>query len=326
MKKRILALTIFGALFSYSGNAQVDQLTAMKNIKDGTEFVRYYDVTKGTAGVPDGYTGKVSLQNGGTPKVFYLSHMNNIAGEIGSFRLEDEFIKEKKSNDLYRKPDHPTAPMLFAFPFDAPVFIFIEDRIYEIKKTSPAKVKSGDFKIEHVYITKESHDDKKNSVPFMKRLKSQKGKETNKPLSMNKLIAEIDHYAILETYIKSMTEKQKTATNSLTAEQKAKFEKMDNLYQLRRDSILKKAAEDRASLKFADSGNNNNKVIVINNTGKSVCLVQGGSSRSFTSKESFNCKEPVYYGVTTDGGRNCTSQKAGVAVQSGQCGREVILR
>lgn len=324
MKKQVFALSMISALMSYGLNAQEDQIATMKNIEDGTEFVKYYDINKGTAGVPDGYTGKVSKSNDGNPKVYYLSHMNDISGEIGSFRLEDEFVEKKESKDLYRKPDHPTAPMLFAFPFDAPVFIFIEDRIYELKKTSASKVKSGDFKIEHVYITKESHEDKKNSVPFMKRLKSQKGKETNKPLSMNKVIAEIDHYSILKEYIKSMTSKQEKAT--LTAEQKSKFEDMEMRYQMRRDSILKKAAEDRASLRFADSGNNNNKVIVINNTGRSVCLVQGGSSRSFTSKESFNCKEPVYYGVTTDGGRNCTSQKAGVAVQSGQCGREVILR
>ncbi|CAG5081685.1 hypothetical protein [Parvicella tangerina] len=72
------------------------------------------------------------------------------------------------------------------------------------------------------------------------------------------------------------------------------------------------------------SANNADEIIIINNTGKGVCLVQGGSSQTIGSQEDFDCDDDIYYGVMD--GNNCTSNKGSkIADADTDCGRTITL-
>ncbi|MCB9188366.1 MAG: hypothetical protein H6599_03685 [Flavobacteriales bacterium] len=74
----------------------------------------------------------------------------------------------------------------------------------------------------------------------------------------------------------------------------------------------------------SSSDNNSSEIIIINNTGKGVCIVQGGTSQTIGSKEEFDCDDDIYYGVMN--GNNCTSSKgAKIADADGDCGKMITL-
>lgn len=66
------------------------------------------------------------------------------------------------------------------------------------------------------------------------------------------------------------------------------------------------------------------EIIIINNTGKGVCLVQGGTSQTIGSQEDFDCDDDIYYGVMD--GNHCKSIKGSkIADADSDCGRTITL-
>lgn len=73
-----------------------------------------------------------------------------------------------------------------------------------------------------------------------------------------------------------------------------------------------------------DTETSSNEIIIVNNTGKGVCIVQGGSSRTIGSKETYDCDDDIYYGIMN--GSNCTSSKGSkIASADGDCGRTITI-
>ncbi len=321
MKKKLLAITLFASLFAMQGNAQVDQKTALSETTHGKEYYQFYDI----ANSEEGYSGD-KIEN-----PYLISHRNNVIGELSFFYMDRDLMEVKniKGNPSDPKSDHYTKPSFQYRPANGKGMLILDGLIYEFEETKMEDLLAGKFKIKYIYVPKEIVDTKDDNVAFMKRLKYQK--KTGFILSTSKAIADIDHNSKIAEYLKAMKPIQKKATASLTAEEKKNIQKIKEIRQKKIDEMnarLAREAKIRAERRKAENGNNSSggsdEVTIINETGRSVCLVQGGSSTSFTSKESFDCDEPVYWGVKK--GNNCTSDKRGIAVSAGQCGKEVVLR
>jgi len=323
--KNFLSKMFLGTAVLYSSLstsfAQTDQLTALKDIQDGTEFVEYWGVQKDAAG----YTGSLQNVNSGEPKVFYLVHMNNVLNEIGTLSLETKKPSEKSTESNYLRPNHPTQASLFARHYKAPSYLILGGLIYRFKESSKEDVIKGNFKIDNIYEPKSNLDVKEKQNGFMVLLKTQKKSTINKPVCKSKLISDTDHIQVIKNYFKAMELKQTEATKNFTAEQKSKFEKIKVLEKERENKILKTAAEDRA--KYIPKGKNDSddKITLINNTGRSICIVQGGSSKSVGSGTTkFSCSDDIYYGVMN--GNNCSSTKGNLIVSKGSCGKTITLK
>lgn len=311
---------VMTAMTVVSVQAQTDQLRALKNIPDGTEFVEYWGVEKDEMG----YTGTVAKENSGEPQVFHFAHLNNVLDELGTFQLVKQMPASKSHESNYYRPNHPTKPSLFAVHYKAPVYVMLDGLIYEFKATTKEEVLKGNFKIEHIYEPKVQSETKENQNSFMVLLKTQKKSNINKPVCKSKAISDKDHYQIIKDYFAAMQPIQEEATKNFTSAEVEKFDKIKVLEQERVDKILKKAAEDRAKYIPAGNSSSNDKVSIVNNTGHSVCIVQGGTSKSIGSGTTkFSCNEAIYYGVKD--GNNCTSTKGGLIISSGSCGKSITL-
>lgn len=323
MKRKILTFSLVSSLLTVQVSAQVDQKTAMAETNHGDEYYQFHSIDKDDVG----YAGEKR------EKTYYISHQNNVIGEPSYFYMDYEVLESKDISGSPGDPksDHYTKPSLVYTPRNGKGTLILDGIIYEFEDSKMDKLLSGEFKIKYIYVAKAVADHKDDKMGFMKRLKHQKN--TGFILSMSKTIAETNHEEKIKAYLKEMKPIQEKATAGFTDEDKNNINKIKEIRQKKIDEINARVAKEQkilAERRKAGKGNSSsggsNEVIIINETGRSVCLVQGRSSTSFTSKESFDCDEPVYYGVTTDGGRNCTSDKRGIAVSAGQCGKEVVLR
>lgn len=323
MNKFISTLS-FLLLLSVVARAQTDQITALREIPDLTEYVQFFNIKKAPKGY---YKGSIKKQNDGNEQSFYLIHRKNLIGEIGTFFLRDERFKNsftgdaefrrKESRFSYHEPNHPTKGSYFARTFgDDPVYIFLDGLIYQISyKTKKEQLESGNFKIEYVYQKKSEYEQKSNRNKLMVQLK-------NEGICISKAISDRDHYALLKAYIAEM--KAAEETEVWTAEQKKRYEELARREQYRRDSFLTKSIEDRKNLQFASSSDRGKDKVTVVVTGRKVCLIQGGRGYMVNTRQEFDCDEDVYYGTIQDG-RNCTLNKQGVAVPKGKCGQTIEL-
>lgn len=304
--------------------AQTDQITALREIPDLTEYVKFFNVKKAPKGY---YKATIQKQNDGGEKPYFLIHRKNLIGELGSFFLKDEDFKNDITGDAefrrkelrhsYHTPNHPTKGGYFFRNFrDDPVYIFLDGLIYQLeRRTTKEQVESGNFTIDYIYQKKSEYEKKSNQHKFMQRLK-------NEGICVSKAVSDRDHYALLKAYITKM--KAAEETEEWTAEQKKRYEELAQREQYRRDSFLTKSIEDRKNLKFADSDDRGKDQVTVIVTGGKVCLIQGGSGRMVNSTATFDCDEDIYYGTIQDG-RNCTLTKQGLAVPKGRCGQEIEL-
>lgn len=328
MKKKVLAFTLLTSLLAINAEGQVDQKTALGETPDGEEYYQFYGIDH----FEDiGYSGKKK------EAIHYISHQNNVLGELSYFFIDDEKLNSKdiKGNAGDPKVDHYVEPSLVYTPMNGIGRLILDGLIYEFERNKMENILSGDFTINYIYVPRSVVDNKDDKVKFIQGFKDQK-KAGGTPLSISKTVKHGNHIEKIKEYFSKMQKKQKEANANLTAEQKENIAKIDEIRNSseadRKKIVAKHEAEMRKQRKEVEEMQNRNRagskdqVTIINETGRGVCLVQGGSSTSFTSKESFDCDEPVYWGVTTDGGRNCTSNTKGIAVSAGQCGKEVVLK
>jgi len=311
MKKILLVGIVL--LNMLSVNAQIDQLTALKKIPEKTIFTEYWGIYK----EPDGYTGTAY------EATVQMSYKNNVIDKVGSYYLTKDYVGNKKPDPAQPKPDHPTKPALFYSSFTGKGMVIIDSLIYEFERGEKENILNGDFKIESIYEIKPKVEQKK--VSFMKALKSQKKSKSGKPICYSKKIAYTDHIKVLKEYFIAMKKIQEEATKNFTPEQKKEIALIKAIEEGDEEARMKLVGEDWAKTHSNNEEGNSNEIIIINNTGHSVCVVQGGSSTSLTSgRNKFSCFNDIYYGVKD--GNNCTSTKGTLIVAKDKCGTTITLK
>lgn len=286
--------------------AQVDQLTAMQNIPHGTEYVCYYSVDE----VKDGlYSGTAK------EATYYFSHLNNELGKTNGFIIQNKFYKDKDTPNWTRK-DHYTRPAFIYTAMNGVRHMILGDVIYEFEpvRGEDNLRKKDNLKIKYVYVPKsiaESKADKNKMIYMLK----------NGGLSKSRTVSDTDHEEAIREYLEAMDKIQKETVYS--AAEIAEMEKLGQTRGTNEAARLRQVAKDLEETHSSPDANQDKVTVRV--SGGKVCLVQGGSSYTVNSSQTFDCDEDVYYGTFQDGGRNCTSTKQGLAIPKGKCGQEIQL-
>jgi len=297
MKKLLLSvLTI--TVFGFGTMAQVDQLTALKNIAEKTEFVAIK--------LDWGSDGKMYTYP--QSKLRVLSYKNDDIGNTGSFYLNESYIARKDADPAQERPNHPSKPSIFYSTFTGTGSIIIGQMVYVLERNKLKNILDGDFKIAAFYEIKSQ--DKKE---YKKQLK---GRSTN--------LLTIDHNKVLKEYFAAMKKIQENASKNMSEADKEDAEATKRIQEEKEKSRMQVVANDWEKSHTKDGKEGANQIIIVNDTGHGVCVVQGGSSTTLSSgRNKFSCNDNIYYGVMK--GSTCTTSKGNLLVGKDSCGKTITL-
>lgn len=235
-----------------------------------------------------------------------------------------KMVKEDETKEAYefRGPatNHYTQPSIIGGSKTSG-YVILGDVVYRLQKIND-KENPTSFSIKSVYIrVQEKEEGKKLSM----KERLAKAKEA---MDYPKALKEPDHKAVLNEYFASMAKLQ--ANTKLTAQEQ---KELDAIIKAENDlvaNINSRNAEwentEGKRIREINARDNGQKgdIIIINNTGSSVCLVRAGASITLlnNNKRDFWCSD-IYYGEWD--GSSCTTNKKSLLVSENDCGKTVTL-
>lgn len=261
MKKGIIAIF---TLISMSISAQQNQLDALRDFGEGSEFKAYYAIKK--AG--DKYTAAA------LDSKYKLEFINNMHDKLSTFQLvyADDGKVVINSGFGWIFPNHYTKPSLFVAD-NGTAYLALEGVLYSLKGLKSAE-KTDDFTIEKIYISTAKKEAAKK-MSMKEKLAALKA-----GASLPSEISDRDHHAIIKDYLASMLPIQKEATTKFTADEKAEIAAINKSDANHDAEVTKKNAEfwnsEQGQKKLAEM--NEAPTILRNDTGSEIWVCIGSAS------------------------------------------------
>lgn len=293
---------ILSTVFIY---AQVDQLTALKNIAEKTEFIQYR--------ISYASDGKLVISPQSTLVV--LSYKHNDIGKVGSFYLNESYIAKKEPDPAQGRPDHPTKPAIFFSTFTGVGDVIIGNLVYSFKRNKKENILNGDFKIEKIYEVK-SQDKKIYKGQLKGKSESIKG---------------IDHSKIVKDYFVAMKKIQENASNTMSDADKEEAALAKKIQEEKEKERMVKVSADFDKGKQASP----TKVALKNTTSKNICIVKvdsNGDKSTYTihsnNHDAFPCNASYYYAIDKNGycGGDNKSLGALIVNKDSACNQTIELK
>lgn len=303
MKKTIgLLFVIYITVFN--STAQIDQLTALKNIPEKTEFVE--------CSIDWASDGKMIVYPKSMPKI--LSYKNNDIGETASFYLNQNYIANKEAEPAQPRPNHPMKPSLFYSTFTGVGKVIMGSMIYEFKRNKLENILDGNFKIAAIYEVKS--EDKKE-------LKMQlKGKSTN--------LTTIDHNKVLKEYFSEMKKVQENASANMSDSDIEKAAEAKRIQEEKERARMGQVSADFNKGKEASPV----KVAFKNNSTQNICIVEVKSNGDvFThsvhsnDQDAWSCSSSYYYALDKNGHCGSSQSRGELIVGEGAgCNQTIVIK
>jgi len=283
MKNTHFILAILLTIIGVKVSAQTDQITALKNISEKTEFVQ----------CTIDWTSDGSIITYPKSELKVLSYKNNDIGETGSFYLSKSYIAKKEADPAQQRPNHPTKPSIFYSSFTGIGSVIIGTTVYEFKRNKLENLQNGNFTIKNIYEV--ASDDSK---VLKKQLK---GKSSN--------LLEADHNKLVKEYILAMKAIQNDASNNMSDEEMKKAAKAKRIQEEKERKRMVKVSADFNAGKEATPV----KVAFKNNTAKNICIVEVKSNKDVTThtvkandQDAWGCSSTYFYATDKYGYCNTT--------------------
>lgn len=288
----------------FTSHSQVDQLTALKNLPEKTEFVKCQ--------VSWSSDGKMNVY----PKSAFqvLSYKHNDIGKVGSFYLSEEYISNKEADPAQPRPNHPTKPSVFYSTFTGVGKVILGDFVYEFKRNKLENILNGNFKIVTIYEVK-SEDKKLQKAQL-------KGKSAN--------LKSIDHKKLLKDYFSAMKKVQENASANMSDEDKKEAEEAKRIQEEKERARMQRVSADFNKGKSASPV----KVAFKNTSSKKICIVEVKSNGDVSThsihandQDAWSCSSSYYYALDKNG--YCGTSEARGALIIGKdsgCNQTIILK